>query len=118
LQLTPEQQQSWPAVEEAIRARSEARYQRLAAFEERAIQWRELNPVQFYRERADALAQRAAGLKRMADAWQPLYETLSAEQKMRLRIVTVRALERVRAAAEDRQVSAFLDMDDEDISDF
>jgi hypothetical protein len=118
LQLTPEQQQHWPAVEEAIRARSEARYRRLTAFEERTSQWRELNPVQFYRERADALAQRSAGLKRLADAWQPLFETLTAEQKMRLRIVTVRALERVGAALEDRHIAAFLDMDDEDISDF
>src|ERR671916_638115 len=62
LQLTPEQQQSWPAVEEAIRARSEARYRRLSAFEQRMGQWREVDPVQFYRQRADVLAERAAGL--------------------------------------------------------
>jgi hypothetical protein len=72
LQLTPEQQQFWPAVEDAIRARSEARYRRLSAVEDRIGQWREVDPVQLYRERADALAKRAAGLKRLADAWQPL----------------------------------------------
>ena len=114
LQLTPEQQQSWPAVEDAIRARSEARYRRLSAFEQRMGQWREVDPVQFYRERADTLAERAAGLKRLADAWQPLYQSLTPDQKTRLRLVTVRALEGVRAAAESRR----MDMPDEDDSEF
>jgi len=71
-------------------------------------------PAQFYRERAEALAERAAGLKRLADAWQPLYQSLSPDQKMRLRVVTVRALEGMRTAVESRR----MDMDDEDISDF
>jgi hypothetical protein len=62
LQLTPEQQQHWQPVEDAIRARSEARYRRLSAFEERMGQWREVDPVQLYCERADVLAERAAGL--------------------------------------------------------
>jgi len=114
LQLTPEQQQYWPPVEEAIRARSEARYRRLSAFEERMGQWREVDPVQFYRQRADILAERAAGLKKLADAWQPLHQTLTADQKMRLRFVTVRALEGVRTAIESRQ----MDMYDEDDSEF
>ena len=114
LQLTPEQQQSWPAVEEAIRARSEARYRRLSAFEERMGQWREVDPVQLYRQRADALAERAAGLKKLADAWQPLYQSLTPDQKTRLRLVKVRALEGVRAAAESRR----MDMSDEEDADF
>lgn len=114
LQLTPDQQKSWPAVEEAIRARSEARYRRLLAFEERMGKWREADPVQLYRERADALAERAAALKKLAEAWQPLYQSLSPDQKMRLRLVTVRALEGMRDAVESRR----LDMDDEDVSDF
>src|SRR5918995_4239108 len=112
LQLTPEQQQYWPAVEEAIRARSEARYRRLSSFEERAGQWREADPVQLYRERADALAERAAGLKKLADAWQPLYQSLTPDQKMRLRLVTVRALQGLGAAMESRR----MDMFDEDDS--
>jgi LTXXQ motif family protein len=113
LQLTPEQQPYWPAVEDAIRARSEARYRRLSAFEEHAGQWREVDPVQFYRERADALAERAAGLKKLADAWQPLYQSLTPDQKMRLRLVTVRALESVGGALESRR----MDMYDEEDSD-
>jgi hypothetical protein len=114
LQLTPEQQQSWPAVEEAIRARSEARYRRLSAFEERMGQWREVDPVQLYRERADALADRAAGLTKLADAWHPLYQSLTPDQKMRLRLVTVRAVEGLRAAVESRR----MDISDEDVSEF
>ena len=114
LQLTPEQQKSWPAVEEAIRARSEARYRRLSAFEERIGQWREVDPVLLYRERADSLAERAAGLKKLADAWQPLYQSLAPDQKMQLRLVTVRALEGMKNAVESRR----MDMLDEDGSNF
>ncbi len=107
LQLTPEQQQYWPPVEEAIRARSEARYRRLSDIEKHMGQWREIDPVQVYRERADALSVRAANLKRLADAWQPLYQTLTADQKMRLRFVTVRALEGMRAAIENHGMDIY-----------
>src|SRR5918997_4546931 len=55
LQLTPEQQQYWPSVDDAIRARSEARYRRLSAFEERMGQWRGGGPVQLYRQHPPAL---------------------------------------------------------------
>src|SRR3712207_2243088 len=76
LQLTSEQQQYWPAVEEAIRARAEGRYRRLAALRGRTSQTGEVDPVRLYRERADSLAQRAAELRRLADAWQPLQQSL------------------------------------------
>jgi LTXXQ motif family protein len=114
LQLTPEQEKLWPAVEEAIRARAETRYRRLAAAEERMGQWREVDPVQLYRQRADILAQRAAGLKKLADAWQPLYQNLTPDQKTRLRLVTMRAIEGLRTTAENRRT----EMDDEDDIDF
>lgn len=114
LQLTPDQQQYWPAVEEAIRARSEARYHRLSTLEDRAGQWREADPVQLYRKRADALSERASGLKRLADAWQPLYQSLTPDQKTRLRLVTVRALEGMRAAMESRRLDMSIEVDEED----
>lgn len=107
LQLTPEQQQYWPAVEEAIRARAEARYRRLATLRERSAQWREIDPVQLYRQRAEALTERAAGLKKLADAWQPLYQTLSPDQKTRMRLLTVRAVEGLAAAVNDRRMEAY-----------
>ena len=114
LQLTPEQQKLWPAVEDAIRARAEARYRRLTALRERAAQGQDIDPVQLYRERADALMERAAGLKKLADAWQPLYQSLTPDQKMRLGLVTARALEGLRGAMEDRR----MEMYEEDDSDF
>src|SRR4029453_9922671 len=73
LQLKPDQEKYWPAVEEAIRARAMARRQRLVNLVARATGQREFNPVELLRDRADALATRAANLKKLADAWQPLY---------------------------------------------
>jgi hypothetical protein len=110
LQLTPEQEKLWPAVDEAIRARAETRYRRLAALGERLDQSRDIDPVQLYRQRADVLADRAAGLRKLADAWQPLYQSLTPDQKTRLRLVTVHAIEGLRTAMENRR----MEMDDEE----
>jgi hypothetical protein len=97
LQLTPEQMKFWPAVEDAIRSRAMARHLRLAELASRMNgQTEEVNPIKLMRDRADALGQRAAGLKKLADAWQPLYETLSPDQKRRMAILTVRVLRDVR----------------------
>jgi len=110
LQLTPEQEKLWPAVEDAIRARAETRYRRLAALRERMGQSRDIDPVQLYRQRADVLADRAAGLRKLADAWQPLYQSLTPDQKTRLGLVTVHAIEGFRTAMENRR----MEMDDEE----
>jgi hypothetical protein len=98
------QQQYGPAVEDAIRARSEARYRRLSALGQRLARWREVDPVQLYLQGADAMAERAGELRRRADAWQPLNQRLTSDQKMRLRLVTVRAIERLASAAGSRQM--------------
>jgi hypothetical protein len=45
---------------------------------------RDRNPVEFLQRRSTALAQRSADLKKLADAWQPLYQTLSPDQKKRM----------------------------------
>jgi hypothetical protein len=110
LQLTPEQEKLWPAVEDAIRARAETRYRRLAALRERMGQSRDIDPVQLYRQRADVLADRAAGLRKLAEAWQPLYQSLTPDQKTRLSLVTVHAIEGFRTAMENRR----MEMDDEE----
>jgi hypothetical protein len=110
LQLTPEQEKLWPSVEEAIRSRAEMRYRRLAALGERMDQGRDFDPVQLYRQRADVLTERAASLRKLADAWQPLYQSLTPDQKMRLRLVTAHAIEGLRTALENRR----MDMDDEE----
>ena len=112
LQLTPEQEKLWPAVEEAIRARAETRSRRLVALGDRMDQWRDVDPVQLYRQRADVLADRAAGLRKLADAWQPLYQSLTPDQKTRLRLVTAHAIEGLRSAMENRRMESD---DEEDI---
>src|SRR5215207_1372834 len=113
LQLKPDQEKSWPAVEEAIRARAMARRQRLVNLVARATGQREVNPVELLRDRADALATRAEGLKRLADAWQPLYASLDDNQKARLRLIAVYVLREMRDAAESRRLQA----EDEDYDD-
>jgi hypothetical protein len=64
--------------------------------------------------RADILAQRSAGLKKLADAWQPLYATLDADQKRRMRVVAVVAIRELRAAVENRRMQDEDDDEDDD----
>ena len=110
LQLTPEQAQYWPAIEQAIRARAQSQYQRITAAAERLGQGREVDPIELLRGRADALAQRVADLKKLVDAWQPLYQSLSPEQKQRLRFLAARILPQLR----DAVITTRMEMYDED----
>ena len=96
LQLTPEQEKLWPPVEEAIRARAEARYNRMVAVAGKLGQQGEVDPVERMRGRADVLAQRAANLKKLADAWAPLYQTLNPDQKEGMRLLTRHVLRELR----------------------
>jgi hypothetical protein len=116
LALKPEQTRLWPPVEEAIRARLTARHQRLATL---AARWSgqvssEFNPIALIRERSEVLAQRSAGLKRLADAWQPLYESTDNDQKLRLRFLTLFVLREMRDALESR----YMDSEEQTESDF
>jgi hypothetical protein len=106
LQLTPDQEKLWPAVEEAIRARATARRARLDNLVARATEAGEHNPVQLLRERADGLTQRGAALKQLADAWEPLYESLDPRQKLRLRIVAMYVLREMGNALEARRMQS------------
>jgi len=98
LQLTPAQEKYWPAVEDAIRTRAKHREARLENLMDRVSDAQDSNPVELIlnrnpvdrmHRRADALAQRSADLKKLADAWQPLYETLNPDQKKRLALVRI-----------------------------
>ena len=40
-----------------------------------------------FRGRADAMAERAASMKRLVDAWEPLSRSLNPEQKGRMRLL-------------------------------
>jgi LTXXQ motif family protein len=115
LQLTPDQEKYWPAIEEAIRSRAKERTSRLQNVATRAAERREAspievirdrNPIEFLNRRSDALAQRAADLKKLAAAWQPLYQTLSPDQRRRLGFVAILALRELRGAAEARRIQA------------
>ena len=111
LQLTPNQQQYWPAVEDAIRTRAEHRAARYAARATRIGELRDSGPVEalrnrdpvaFLHRRADALAQRSADLRKLADAWQPLYQTLQPDQRRRMAFLTLVVLRRLGNAMEER----------------
>jgi zinc resistance-associated protein len=103
LQLTPEQAKYWPAVEEAIRNRAMGRQVRLAALSRQRDQG-DRDLVDVVRPRADALAQRSAELKQLADAWQPLSATLTPEQKQRLRFFAENILSLVPRAVDVRRM--------------
>jgi LTXXQ motif family protein len=115
LQLTPDQEKYWPAVEDAIRVRAKDRQTRIANEAARMGELRERspiealrdrNPVDFLHRRADALAQRAADLKKLADAWQPLYQTFTPDQKRRMAFLTVFVIREMRNAVEQRRVQS------------
>jgi hypothetical protein len=92
LQMTPDQEKYWPAIEQAIRARAknrQARWEKVAELHESGSKEAlgDLNPIDLMQRRADRLVQRAADLKKLAEAWEPLYKTLSEDQKKRMAFV-------------------------------
>ena|SRR5262245_35697676 len=115
LQLTPEQTQYWPAIEDAIRTRAKNRQARLAqvaetvgrAGSEGTVEaLRNRDPVAFLHRRANALAQRSADLNKLADAWEPLYKTLSPQQKQRMAGLTIFVVRELRDRAEQRRLQS------------
>lgn len=90
LKLTPEQEKNWPAVEAAVRdlvkIRTEQRDARRNARDDR--DQRSSDPVERLRSRADSMAAMATGMKRVADAADPLYKSLDDSQKRRLTMLT------------------------------
>jgi hypothetical protein len=84
LKLTAEQEKNWPAVEAAIRDLAKQRADRAAAMRDgRNAQAQRPDAVQRLRRSADMMTERAAGLKKLADAVEPLYKTLDEGQKHR-----------------------------------
>lgn len=91
LSLTPYQAKLWPAVETALRDVSKdaaARRQKMAEqFRKDADQQQAPDAIARLRVQADMMTQRAADLTKIADAAQPLYQTLNDSQKHRLQIL-------------------------------
>jgi hypothetical protein len=112
LQMTPEQQKLWPPVEEAIRARAAMRQARLAKLSAAMDSDKEYTPIEILRARADNLVERGNALKKLVDAWQPLYDSLDARQKVRLRILAVLVVREMRDRIAERLESADYDDDE------
>jgi hypothetical protein len=88
LKLTPEQETNWPAVETAVRDLVKIRDdQREARLNARNADQRP-DPVERLRGTADSMAALAAGMKRVAEAADPLYKSLDDGQKRRLALLT------------------------------
>lgn len=80
LKLTAEQEKNWPAVESALRDLAKMRSEQFAA---RASVDRPKDPIERLNLRAQVMGQRAASLKKLADAAGPLYKSLDDGQKHR-----------------------------------
>ena len=65
---------------------------------------RDRNPIEFMQRRATALNQRSTDLNKLADTWQPLYQTLSPEQKKRVGFLAMYVVREMRTNAEDRRM--------------
>ena len=89
LKLTAEQEKNWPAVEAAIRDLAKERADRMATRREarrggdNAQQQPRPDAITRLRQGADAMTARATGLKKLADAAEPLYKSLDDGQKRR-----------------------------------
>jgi zinc resistance-associated protein len=91
LKLTAEQEKNWPAVEAALRDLAKQRAERANARAERREARRAgstaaqpaPDAIARMREGADAMTARAANLKKLADASEPLYKSLDDSQKRR-----------------------------------
>ena len=105
LKLTADQEKLWPPVETAVRdfakqrmaqanARASERDARRAEQDQKGPDGKPVaadqtrDPVARLRERADRMAETATGLKKIADAADPLYKTLDDGQKRLLSMLT------------------------------
>ncbi|MGU3496987.1 Spy/CpxP family protein refolding chaperone [Xanthobacteraceae bacterium A53D] len=91
LKLTADQQKLWPGVETALRDVAKDRQERRAAFRAERKEARQTgekpDAIERMRARADMMTARAADLKKIADAAEPLYKTLDEGQKHRMQIL-------------------------------
>jgi hypothetical protein len=95
LKLTAEQEKNWPAIESALREVARQRADRMKELAERreardgaqASGQPQPDAIASLRRRADAMSTRAAALKRLADAAEPLYRSLDDGQKRRFSLL-------------------------------
>jgi LTXXQ motif family protein len=78
--LTPEQARNWSALEQASRDLGKLRIDRRMAMRTTPPS---ADPVEQLRQRATAMSDTGAALKKLADATEPLYNSLDENQKQR-----------------------------------
>jgi hypothetical protein len=84
LELTPDQQKNWPAVDSALHVIAKQRVDRIAA---RKTEKPATDPAARLSRRAESLEARGSALKKLADAIGPLYQSLTPDQKRRFDIL-------------------------------
>jgi zinc resistance-associated protein len=84
LTLSADQEKNWPAFEQAARDYAKLRQDRFGAL--RSGQASD-DPVERLRQRATAMSDAGAALKKLADATDPLYKSLDENQKRRFAIL-------------------------------
>lgn len=82
LQLTPDQEKTWPAFEKAYREVAENRHHRFFHAQDES-----LDPLQRAQHRADALAAGSVASRHYADALAPLYQSLDDGQRRRFALL-------------------------------
>jgi hypothetical protein len=87
LRLTPEQEKSWPAVEQALRDLAQQREQRWEERREGRRGAERADLIERMRQTSERMSERADALKKLADAAQPLYQSLDEGQKRRLDVL-------------------------------
>jgi hypothetical protein len=84
LALTPEQERYWPTFEQAARELGRLRIERMSARRDATPPG---DPVERLRQRATAMADAGAALRKLAEATDPLYKSLDDGQKRRFEIL-------------------------------
>jgi zinc resistance-associated protein len=85
LKLTPDQEKSWSAFEQAYRALAASRAEAMTAFRDRD---RTDDPITRAQRAGDFMTKRGAALKQYADGAAPLYNGLDDGQKQRFDILS------------------------------
>jgi hypothetical protein len=73
---------------------------------------RNRDPIAFLQRRSQALAQRSADLDNLAEAWQPLYNTLSQEQRQRMAALAIFVLRDMSDVVDRRRAAQSEDNED------
>jgi len=90
LRLAPEQDKNWSAYESALQSLSNTYREGITA---RPDQSRAVDPTQRLRERAERMSRLSAALARVADAQEPLYNSLDEAQKLRFAELSTASLD-------------------------